>query len=84
MEARRPARLAEGLPALWLAGEKGRDPYIWAVIGVLFGPIAVAMVGFAPRRAGGIFGECPACREAIRAEARICPFCRTRFVGEEA
>jgi hypothetical protein len=68
-----------GLPAAWLAGEKGRNPLAWLLAAVLIGPIAVLTVGLSPRSAGGAFGSCPRCREAVFADADVCPFCRTRY-----
>ena len=36
----------------WLAGRRGRDDGLWAVIGLLFGPLAVAALLILPRRHG--------------------------------
>ena len=60
----------------WLADEKGRSPAIWFLVGLLSGPFAVFLVGFAPRGASGQYQRCRECREPIRREAAVCPFCR--------
>lgn len=36
------------LLAAWLAGERGREPLVWAIVGLLLGPMAVIAVGLAP------------------------------------
>jgi len=40
-----------GLFAGWLANEKGHSQQTWVLLGILFGPIALAAIGFAPARA---------------------------------
>ncbi len=71
-----------GFPAVWLANQKGRDPLIWAIAAVLFGPIALFVLGVAPRGARGRFAPCPACREAVDSDAEVCPFCRVHYRPE--
>jgi MFS family permease len=61
----------------WLADQKGRSPVIWFLVGLLWGPFAVLLVGLAPRGASGQYHRCSECREPIRREAQVCPFCRT-------
>jgi hypothetical protein len=71
-----------GLPAMWLADQKGRDPLAWVLLALFLGPIALLTVGMAPRGARGRYGRCPACRESIDLDAEVCAFCRTRFERE--
>jgi MFS family permease len=68
----------------WLADQKGRSPAIWFLIGLLSGPFAVLLVGFAPRGASGDHRRCRECREPIRREAAVCPFCRATMPTEVA
>lgn len=68
----------------WLAEEKGRSPVIWFLIGLLSGPFAVLLAGFAPRGASGDYRRCKDCREPIRREAVVCPFCRASMPTEVA
>ena len=68
----------------WLADQKGRSPAIWFLVGLLSGPFAVVLVGFAPRGALGRYQRCRECREPIRREAVVCPFCRATMPTELA
>jgi hypothetical protein len=68
-----------GVPAAWLANEKGRNPAVWAIVGILIGPMAVLAVGFSPRVAEGEFGACPSCLEVVYRDAEMCPFCKTQY-----
>jgi MFS family permease len=68
----------------WLADEKGRSPTIWFLVGLISGPFAVLLVGFAPRGASGQYQRCRECREPIRREAAVCPFCRATMPTELA
>jgi MFS family permease len=68
--------------ASWLADQKGRSPAIWFLVGLLSGPFAVFLVGFAPRGASGQYRRCRECREPIRSEATVCPFCRATMPTE--
>jgi hypothetical protein len=76
------ARLA--VAAGWLAEEKGRSAAIWFLVGLVSGPFAVLLVGFAPRGASGDYRRCRDCREPIRREAVVCPFCRATMPTEPA
>jgi hypothetical protein len=58
-----------------LADQKGRSAVIWFLVGLVSGPFAVVLVGFAPRGASGDYRRCRECREPIRCEAVVCPFC---------
>ena len=64
------------LAAGWLADEKGHSLILWFLIGLISGPFAVVLVGFAPRGASGQYRRCRECREPIRRDAVVCPFCR--------
>jgi len=68
--------LIGGLPAAWIAGERGRSSVNGFLAGVFFGPIAVVAIGLAPVGTTGVYTECPECREGIRVEATCCPHCR--------
>ncbi len=64
-----------GLPAAWLAATRGREPFLWMVIGLVLGPLAVLLIGLAPLGTRGNYRRCPRCAEAIRSEASRCPHC---------
>jgi MFS family permease len=68
----------------WLADEKGRSVILWFLIGLLSGPFAVLLVGFAPRGASGQYRRCRQCHEPIRREAVVCPFSRATMPTELA
>ena len=78
------AWLIVAVAAGWLAEEKGRSAIIWFLVGLVSGPFAVVLVGFAPRGASGQFQRCRECREPIRREAVVCPFCRATMPTEVA
>jgi hypothetical protein len=64
-----------------IAEKRGRSPLGWAVVCLFTGLIGLLIVAVIPRgdttnpAAGRV--PCPACREAILPEARICPHCKT-------
>jgi hypothetical protein len=66
---------AFGMPAYWLAYERGRPAGTWFIVGLFLGPIALLMLGFAPARGAGRFDECPFCLEAVRLGAVRCSHC---------
>lgn len=83
-----------GLTA-WLATTKSRSGFVWFVLGSLLGPLALLAVGLAPAslqgelppRSSGVADltkQCPDCGEDVRVEARICRFCRDRFLPSDA
>ena len=67
--------VAFGLPAAWLARERGRDPANWLVAGLLLGPVALILVGLAPLGRSGRYAFCPACIETVWRLAPRCPYC---------
>ncbi len=71
------AWLLVAVAAGWLAAEKGRSPVIWFLVGLVGSAFAVLLVGFAPRGASGAYRRCRACREPVRRDAEVCPFCQT-------
>jgi hypothetical protein len=69
----------------WLASTKGRSAVSWAILGAIFGFIALIAVGFAPAPAASSSMDpferasartCPFCAEPIRRTATVCRFCR--------
>lgn len=58
-----------------LAHERRRNVVAYFLLGLILGPIGVAIALLAPRPR-----LCPHCREAIRPEATACPHCQ-RDVG---
>jgi hypothetical protein len=72
-----------GSLSAWLAGERGRDPAPWFLLGALIGPFGAIIVGLAPRRIGAMFKACIECQEPILTAATTCPFCRTDLITAE-
>lgn len=57
------------------ARRKGRSPHwMWFGLHPFAGWITYVVLCFLPP-----LKECPQCRESARADASICPHCRTRF-----
>lgn len=65
-----------GLPAAFLAEQRGRSQLNWALLGIFLGPVAILVVGLSEREPYGRFEECPDCGEAVFREARRCSHCR--------
>ncbi len=68
-----------------IAESKGRGGGRWFLFGLVLWPIALVLILLAPRtpqaalkraRAEGRF-PCPFCAELVKAEARLCPQCRS-------
>ena len=59
----------------WLASRRSRSPAIWFVFGALIGPIALALLAFAPP------GRCPSCDASIPGWSVSCPQCDTHLPG---
>jgi len=81
-----------GLAAGSIAGVNGRSGCGGFLIGVLLGPIGLAIVllmGISPEHAKALDAlsmnkrACPSCREMIAFDAKICAFCRTAFSEEQ-
>lgn len=68
-----------GLPAAFLAGQRGRSPVTWAAIAVFIGPFAIITAGLSTRAPDGRFYACPHCDEAISLYAARCPFCSSEL-----
>lgn len=61
------------------AEERGRNGGAWALLAILFGPVALVMLIAFPEsiRSPGSkrFQQCPECREWVRRDARRCKYC---------
>lgn len=87
--------IACGFAAYMLAISRNRSCKIWAALGLLFGPVALIVLGFLPVLGVGeeefsLFKgrpkmrKCPNCAEPIKAEAAVCKHCgRDVVVGSE-
>jgi hypothetical protein len=64
-----------GVAAAEIAGDRGRVPGFWLVLGIFF-PLAGALVVWLlpPGTRGRI--DCRWCSESIRQSARVCPHCQ--------
>ena len=56
--------------------EKGGDPLIWFVVGMLLPGITLIVALFLDETA---VKECPSCTQRIKRDARICGYCRYQF-----
>lgn len=63
------AALLFGPTAAWLAARRHRNPALWLLFGALLGPVALALIGFAPP------ARCPACSEMTVGFERTCQTC---------
>ena len=68
----------------WLADERGREFVPWAVTGLIFGPLALLAVGFAPLGTSGLLKACVEFQMGVPADATRCPYCRTDLIRAEA
>ena len=66
-----------GMVASIIANGKGRNSLGWFLIGMFLGPFALVVVFLPPVEREGMFAQCPACREVIRADAGACRYCHT-------
>ncbi len=58
-----------------IAYSKGRNSLGWFLAGLLIGPFALIVAALGPVPREGLFVQCGACCEVIRAEATICRYC---------
>jgi hypothetical protein len=75
-----------GVIAAAVASDKGRSGCGGLLLGLLLGPIGLAIVllmGKQARDATAGKRPCPACREPVEPAATICPHCRTVFSDEQ-
>jgi hypothetical protein len=61
-----------GIATAFVASNRGANPILWFVFGILLGPVALLLSFLNGAR-------CPACAKKISAKAIICPYCRTAF-----
>lgn len=83
--------VACGLFAASIAQTKGYSGCLWAIIGFMFGPLALLGIGFMEKKAppaeelardvsAPALRECPFCSEPIRATAVKCKHCGSEVV----
>lgn len=70
----------------WIFAKKGYPPKLGIVIGILLGPIAIALCAVLPRTREGReqaalerSKRCPICDRELGVSARVCPRCEHRF-----
>lgn len=70
-----------------VAKNKGRSFGGWFVIGFLLSLLGLLLILVLPaidsERTGGPTKKCPACAEIVKAEAKICRYCRHDFDGDD-
>jgi len=65
-----------GLVAAAIASSKGRSGCGWFIMGGLLGPFALVVALLPEKEKTGATKKCPDCAEVIKADARICKYCR--------
>lgn len=75
-----------------IASNKGRSGFGWAILGLIFGPLALLFIALASADTATLdkqavrYGEkrrCPHCAEIIQLEASLCPHCRSSVIPME-
>lgn len=83
--------LVIGAFTAYVAAQRGANGWLWMILGVLFGPLAL-IAAFASgsgartsvQATAGPLKKCPVCAEDVRVEARKCRFCGYQFPEPEA
>lgn len=87
--------IACGVAAYMLAISRNRSCRTWTILGLLFGPLTLVVLGFLPVLGVGEeefsffkrpprLRKCPNCAETIKAEAAVCKHCgRDVVVGSD-
>jgi hypothetical protein len=65
-----------GSVASLIAHGKGRNAMGWFLAGTFIGPFALVVAFLPPVTREGMYVQCPACKEVIRADAATCRYCR--------
>jgi hypothetical protein len=68
-----------GIAAAFIASGRGANGCLWFGLGVLLGPIGLAM-----SFAAGSGNKCPHCQRDIHPEATRCPHCQATLLGQSA
>lgn len=69
-----------GLIAAVIAHGKGRSKVGWFFIGAFFAPAVLVLLFLSPvREIPGKVRQCPACREFIKWDAKVCKHCHTQI-----
>jgi len=72
-----------GVVAAVIARQKGRSELRWFLVGFFFHIIGLIVLFLPPVPKAGTTKKCPACAEVIRAEAKVCRFCRREIATVE-
>ena len=72
-----------GVIAAVIARQKGRSEIRWFMAGFFFHIIGLIALFLPPVVKAGRTKKCPACAEIVKAEARVCRFCRSEIATIE-